>query len=344
MMLDFTNFLLTGVVVLVCGFAIIFAVISALIYAFSVRSSTPSTNHVIVTGGSSGIGLETARGYLERGKKVTIIARNQQRLDDAVKELTKSSLPAAAKLQAISCDVSASEPDVIAAIGKAVSEFGEVDILINCAGISVAGEFSSLSAEDFQRMLHVNVLGSVYPTRAVVESMKARRRGHVVFVSSQVAQAAIHGYSAYAASKWALRGLAEALQMELKPFNVQVSLSYPPDTRTPGYAEEMIHKPKITAVISETGTVLEAAEVGRDIVDATLNGSGVYTISSGMDGQLLKLLHPGMTPVNNALEVTVQIFAASFCRFVGVFYLFFWQYLVAAEVKKAAVSEEKKVK
>lgn len=128
---------------------------------------------------------------------------------------------------------------------------------MNCAGVSVAAEFSQLKEEDFERMLkvnfclsinspyccsnqfqliwlQVNVLGSVNPTRAVVESMKARGRGHIVFVSSQVAQAAIHGYTAYAASKWALRGLAEALQMELRPFGVAVSLSYPPDTRTPG--------------------------------------------------------------------------------------------------------------
>lgn len=66
-------------------------------------------------------------------------------------------------------------------------------------------------------------------------------------------QAAIHGYTAYAASKWALRGLAEALQMECKPFNIYISVSYPPDTDTPGYKEEMTTKPDLTKTISESG-------------------------------------------------------------------------------------------
>ena len=68
-------------------------------------------------------------------------------------------------------------------------------------------------------------------------------------------KAAIYGFSAYAPSKWALRGFAEVLQMELKPFNVLVSVSYPPDTDTPGYQIEMIDKPQITKTLSETSSI-----------------------------------------------------------------------------------------
>jgi 3-dehydrosphinganine reductase len=74
----------------------------------------------------------------------------------------------------------------------------------------------------------------------------------ILFLASQ---AALHGYTAYAGSKWALRGLAEALQMELKPFNVYVSVSYPPDTNTPGYQVEMLDKPAITKALCETSTL-----------------------------------------------------------------------------------------
>lgn len=318
------------------AFVLLYLLLAVLIWFFGrspvVQSKEGAPRHVVVTGGSSGIGLEAARLYLQRGLKVTIIARNPGRLDAACLELAP---PSSAQLQAISCDLSASEPDVFKAIDQAVSAFGPVDILINCAGISIAGEFSALAPAAFRSMLEVNVLGSVYPTRAVVPSMKARGRGHIVFVSSQVAQAAIHGYTAYAASKWALRGLAEALQMELKPYNVHVSLSYPPDTRTPGYAEEMLAKPLITKLLSETGTVLEATQVAADIVHATLS-CNVYTISSGMDGALLKQLHAGMTPVNNAWEVTTQVFLASFSRFIAVFYLFYWQHIVSTTVRGAS--------
>eukprot|EP01031_Cornospumella_fuschlensis_P036435 gene36435-44197_t len=199
------------------------------------------------------------------------MARNKKKLEDASKELYKTDnkqglIPSEARLQVLSCDVSSSEEEVSRVINQAVQNFGAVDILVNCAGTSMAAEFEESTGRDFTHMYQTNVLGSVYPTKAVVPSMKARGTGHIVFVSSQVAQAAIHGYSAYAASKWALRGLAEALQMELKPYRVAVSVAYPPDTRTPGYAEEMLTKPAITQILSATGTVLEAPEVARDIV------------------------------------------------------------------------------
>lgn len=83
-------------------------------------------------------------------------------------------------------------------------------------------------------MLRINVMGSILPTRACLSAMKKNRKGKIIFVSSQVGQIAIHGYTAYGASKWAVRGMAEALQQEVKPFNISVSIAYPPDTDTPG--------------------------------------------------------------------------------------------------------------
>lgn len=233
-----------------------------------------------------------------------------------------------------------SEEVVALCLAKAVEAFGPVDILINCAGTSIAAEFSDLPAEAFERMLRINVLGSVYPTRAVVPAMKSRGRGHIVFVSSQVAQAALHGYTAYAASKWALRGLAEALLAELRPYNVHVSVAYPPDTRTPGYAEEMLTKPRITSLLSESGTPLEATEVARDIVHATRSSNPVYTIASGLDGHLLKQLHAGMTPVTNAWEVVQQVLVASPGRLIALFYVLYWQILIRKHTTTPAAPRE----
>lgn len=90
--------------------------------------------------------------------------------------------------------------------------------------------------------MRVNYLGGIYCTKSVIESMKNRRFGRILFVSSQAGQIGIFGYSAYSASKFALRGLVEALQMEVKPFNIYVTLSFPPDTDTPGFKEENITK------------------------------------------------------------------------------------------------------
>eukprot|EP01036_Dinobryon_divergens_P028584 gene28584-37549_t len=221
--------------------------------------------HVVITGGSSGIGLEIAREYLTRGSKVTIIARNKSKLDDAKVSLqsTNSGL-----LQTVSVDVGESQEVVTAAFEKIVQSFGEVDILVN-------SEFDRTDPAEFQRLMQINYLGSVYPTRS------------------------------YAPSKWALRGFAEVLQMELKPYNVYVSVSYPPDTDTPGYQVEMIDKPQITKTLSESSSLCSAAHVAKGIV--RYSAEGYFGIGVGMEGFLLKHLHAGMSPVNNFTEVLYAV-------------------------------------
>jgi 3-dehydrosphinganine reductase len=149
-------------------------------------------------------------------------------------------------------------------------------------------------------------------------------------------QAPIYGYTAYGASKWALRGLAEALQMEVKPYNIQVSLAYPPDTDTPGYQEEMLTKPVITKQISESGSVFSAKDVAKNIVEDS--EEGYFHISTGMDGWFLKQLHGGMSPMNNPLEVAQQIVLSPLLRLVGVFLTTYWDYVVFSNYKQPSSS------
>jgi NAD(P)-dependent dehydrogenase (short-subunit alcohol dehydrogenase family) len=161
--------------------------------------SDGSIRHVLVTGGSSGIGLEVARLYIIKGFKVTIVARNKQKLEEARHELARTlkdvfrepSVRVEDRIMAISCDVGSNEAEVQKAFQPAISKFGDVDILVNSAGTSIAGEFDELDSKEFERMLHINVLGSVYPTRVVVPAMKKNNMGRIVFVSSQVAQVII---------------------------------------------------------------------------------------------------------------------------------------------------------
>lgn len=115
--------------------------------------------------------------------------------------------------------------------------------------------------------------------------------------------------------------------MEVKPFNINVSVSYPPDTDTPGYKEEMLTKPSLTKIISESGQIFPPNAVAKDIIrDAE---AGCFNISTGMDGWLIKQLHPGMSPFNNVFEVLQQIMFASLARLIAVFYLLYWDYVVA---------------
>jgi 3-dehydrosphinganine reductase len=174
------------------------------IYAVSL-AVTPSFDynekHVLITGGSSGIGLECAKLYAKSGANVTIVARDKKKLDIAVQQI-KSFLKRGREIVSISVDTASSEENVSKAFSPAVEKFGSVDVLLNCAGTSIAGEFNLLDPGDFERMMKINVLGTIFPTRAVLPSMKQKKSGRIVFVSSQVAQAAIHGYTAYGASKW----------------------------------------------------------------------------------------------------------------------------------------------
>ena len=90
--------------------------------------------------------------------------------------------------------------------------------------------------------MEIDYFGTLHAVRAVVPAMVERRRGHLVLVSSTVAHVGVYGYSAYAPAKHAVRGLAETLRPELKPHGITVACAYPPDTDTPGYAEENRHK------------------------------------------------------------------------------------------------------
>lgn len=144
-------------------------------------------------------------------------------------------------------------------------------------------------------------------------------------------QAAIYGYTAYAASKWALRGLAEALQMEVKPYSIYVSVSYPPDTDTPGYQEEMQTKPPLTKKISESGSVFVPQDVAQDLV--RYSARGYFGISTGLDGWLLKQVHGGMSPVNNFWEAAQQVLFSGPLRMVAMVYIVMWDQMVKEEMR-----------
>ena len=166
---------------------------------FSRNCFNLKNKHVLITGGSSGIGLETAKEYIKNDANITIVARNINKLKEGanlLKEYSHSIGKSHVKILYYSLDVSSSENEVNQTIQRAISEMGRnVDVLVNCAGISLANEFHLTSASDFQKLYQVNVIGSVMVTKAVLEGMRSNKNGRIIFVSSQVAQVAIHGYT-----------------------------------------------------------------------------------------------------------------------------------------------------
>ncbi|CAF1344904.1 unnamed protein product, partial [Didymodactylos carnosus] len=230
-------------------------------------------SHVVVTGGSSGIGKELARQLLhEHGARVTILARNQQRLDECRQDLTPNDSD---RLLCLSVDVGGSYADVQNAIEQACHHHGNrpVNILINNAGVFYAKTIDETTPDEFEQMVRINYLGAVYCTKACLPSMRHLGSGRIVLVSSQAGQLGVFGYTSYCATKFALKGLAESLQMELARDNIYVTVAYPPDTDTPGLIEENKTKPRETQLINETSGVLSADEVAKKIIVSARQGS-----------------------------------------------------------------------
>ncbi|GMU78899.1 MAG: putative short chain dehydrogenase/reductase [Acidimicrobiia bacterium] len=219
--------------------------------------------HVLVTGGSSGIGLAVAEQCVDRGSAVSIVARDAGRLAAARDALTGRRRDA----RAASAPADVADPAALReAIRSLIDAQGPIDVLVTSAGYAHPGQFTELDDAVFRDQMEVDYFGTLHAVRAVVPSMIERRRGHLVLVASTVAFVGIYGYSAYAPAKHAVRGLAESLRPELKGHGIVVSCAYPPDTETPGLARENEHKPDVTKRISGGITPRSAGAVAAAIV------------------------------------------------------------------------------
>jgi len=149
-----------------------------------------------------------------------------------------------------------------------------------------------------------------------------------VFLSSQAGQTGVYGYTGYSASKFALRGLAETLQMEVKHLNIGITVAFPPDTETPGFAEENLIKPLETKLISGNGVVFKADHVAASIVKDTLKGN--FMSYMGLDGFILGHVSSGMAPCNSIIQAFIQFFLMGVFRIISLGYLKSFNHLVKA--------------
>ncbi|MEX0664210.1 MAG: SDR family oxidoreductase [Acidimicrobiia bacterium] len=234
--------------------------------------------HVLITGGSSGIGLATADHALKRGARVSLVARDAERLATA-EDALEAGIGDATRVAAEPADVT--DPDAFeSALSLLSAQFGPVDVLITSAGGARPGHFEELPASVFEEQMALNYFGTLHPIRAVVPSMIEHGRGHLLLVSSSAGIVGVYGYAAYSPAKFAVRGLAETLRSELKPFGIVVACAYPPDTDTPGLAREGETKPAATASISATIKVRSADKVAKGIVSGIERNRLVITFDS----------------------------------------------------------------
>lgn len=181
----------------------------------------------IVTGASRGIGFAIASRFAAEGAKVVIIARAREGVKEAVKKIKDQG----GEAFGFQGDVTSKERTE-EIVSQVLKEFGNIDVLVNNAGIYVGKAFWDEPLEFYERQFKVNVLGTVIPSQAVVPHMIKRRRGKIINISSKAAICGEPGHAAYSASKGAVLSLTRGMAIELAPYHINVNAICPGPTET----------------------------------------------------------------------------------------------------------------
>lgn len=238
---------------------------------------------ILITGGTKGIGLATAKKFLSNGDKVVVLGRHEVPMDELIN---------LGEVSFFKADVSSAD-DCQAAIDFTIEKYGQIDVLVNVAGVvGKRSPFLEADLKDVEKTISINLMGTIYASQFAAREMVKKRSGVIVNVGS------IDGFMAntesigYHASKGGVKMLTQAMARELSPYGVRVVSVAPGWVRT-----GMIDKPieKVGAALHMKGRIIEPEEIAGAIYILTLpeasaiNGSTVmaddgYTSFKGVDG------------------------------------------------------------
>jgi short-subunit dehydrogenase len=249
---------------------------------------------VVITGGSSGIGLCTARVFAQRGWRVGLIARGAEGL-----------AAAAARLRcgpgSVACAIAdVADPQALEdAASQIERDLGPIGVWINNAGIGVFGKLLDVPEEEFRRVLDVTLLGTVNGTRTALRRMLPRHQGCIVNVASLVAFRGAPLQTAYSAAKFGVRGFTEALRSELihDRAGVHLALVHPPSTNTPFFSHagsRMAGAPRPVPPVFQPELVAEAIWLAvierRREVKVTASNTHLALLSAALPGVMDRVL------------------------------------------------------
>lgn len=191
---------------------------------------------ILVTGGSLGIGKETARQLVLEGARVVITGRNKGTLINAAKEIG-----------AIPLVFDISNLESIESKAKECMELldGKIDVLINNAGVGVFPKLGEISSKDFGQVYSTNVFGLALLTQEIVREFINQDYGNIINIGSTASQKGFMGGTVYASSKFALRGMTQCWQAELRKFNIRVSLINPSEVTTAFANEDRLERKEV---------------------------------------------------------------------------------------------------
>jgi 3-oxoacyl-[acyl-carrier protein] reductase len=220
---------------------------------------------ILITGGSTGIGLETAKHLLAKGSKVVICSKNEHNILKAAQEI--GAIPFVADVYV--------ENDVKKLVAFAVSELKGIDVLINNAGIATFGSITDTSVDDFTKVWATNTLGAFMVAKEVAIHFKNQQSGNIINIASTAASKGFANGSSYCASKFALSALTQCWREELRKFNVRVMQVNPSEVITPFYEKLGMNPNKIEQKLKPkdiahcTTAMLEMDNVGF-VTDTTV--------------------------------------------------------------------------
>ncbi|QDV69950.1 putative oxidoreductase [Rosistilla carotiformis] len=182
---------------------------------------------VVITGASSGLGEATARLLSAEGATVVLAARRADRIKGLADELEARG----GKALAVVTDVT-DRQQMKALVDKAVATYGQIDVLINNAGVMPLSPLERLKVDEWDQMIDVNVKGVLYGIAAALPYMKEQKSGHIINVSSVAGHKLFGGSAVYSATKFAVRALSEGLRQEMTPYNVRTTIISPGAVKT----------------------------------------------------------------------------------------------------------------
>lgn len=223
----------------------------------------------ILTGASKGMGKATAKEIVQLGGSVCIVARTVETLQKAVKEIEALKVNDEQFVEMISCDTTNME-QLNPLLTEFVEKYRVPDYLFNFVGFARPQYVEKIPLEDFKEHIEINYYGQLIPILIMLPFFMKAKKGYITNVSSVGGFLGFIGYANYSPAKFAIVGLTETLRHELKPYNINFSVVYPPDTDTDALIEENKTKPEECAIISERGRLISPEMVAEVLIEGVL--------------------------------------------------------------------------